>query len=80
MMDGCWALCAGMCPTLVARNTRRNLWAECSRNSRWCLRRLVSTLIPVMCVVCGVSRVVCVVWVGRWEGWEGEWEGVIDND
>ena len=34
------------------------------------------------CVVCGVSCVVCVVWVGRWEGWEEErvhrqwWVGV----
>ena len=30
----------------------------------------MSTLVPVVCVcvVCGVSCVVCVVWVGRWEG------------
>ena len=42
----------------------------------------MSTLVPVMCVVCGVSRVVCVVWVGRWEGWDGKGEGEgggIDN-
>ena len=38
------------------------------------------TLEPVMCVVCGVSCVVCVVWgvaVGRVGG---EGEGGIDND
>ena len=33
-----------------------------------------------MCVVCGVSRVVCVVWVGRWEGWEEEGVGGIDTN
>ena len=32
-----------------------------------------------VCVVCGVSRVVCVVWVGRWGGWDGEGRGSIDN-
>ena len=33
-----------------------------------------------VCVVCGVSCVVRVVWGGRWEGWEREGEGGIDND
>ena len=33
-----------------------------------------------VCVVCGVSRVVCVVRVGRWEGWEEEGVGGIDTD
>ena len=70
MVGGGWARCAVMCYTLVARNTRRNLCAEWSRNCRWSFRRLVSTQVPVVCVVCGVSCVVCVVWVGRWEGWE----------
>ena len=66
---GCCTLSAVMCGPSVARNTRRNLWVEQSRNNRWCLRRLVSTLIPVMCVVCGVYRVVCVA--GGWGGGKG---------
>ena len=33
-----------------------------------------------VCVVGGVSFVVCVVWGGRWGGWEREGEGGIDND
>ena len=47
---------------------------------------MVSTLLPVMCVcgVCGVSRVVCVVWVGGGKGGMvkgkvGEGGGGIDN-
>ena len=41
---------------------------------------MVSTLVPVLCVMCGVPRVVCVWRVGRWEGWDGKGEGGgIDN-
>ena len=33
-----------------------------------------------MCVWCVVCLVLCVLWVGRWEGWEEEGVGGTDTD